>query len=125
MVEYAEEAALVLAADGVVPSLWDVRVVRPLDPAMIADAGRHSLVVTVEDGIRTGGAGAFIADAIADLDQGRVGPPVLSLGVPTAYIPHGRPDAILAQLCLDGAGIAASIAKALCRPAGVLTLDAR
>jgi 1-deoxy-D-xylulose-5-phosphate synthase len=53
MVEYAEDAAAALAADGVLPTLWDVRVVRPLDPAMIADAGRHGLVVTVEDGIRT------------------------------------------------------------------------
>jgi len=125
MVEYAEDAAAALAADGVLPTLWDVRVVRPLDPAMIADAGRHGLVVTVEDGIRNGGAGAFIADAIADLDQGRVGPPVLSLGVPTAYIPHGKPDSILAQLGLDGAGIAAAITKALRRPADALTLDVR
>jgi 1-deoxy-D-xylulose-5-phosphate synthase len=125
MVEYAEEAAATLAADGVRPTVWDVRVVRPLDPAMIADAGRHGLVVTVEDGTRTGGAGAFMADAIADLDEGRVGPPVLTLGVPTAYIPHGNIERILAQLGLDGAGIAAAITKALRRPVDVLTLESR
>ncbi|HLI24520.1 MAG TPA: 1-deoxy-D-xylulose-5-phosphate synthase [Acidimicrobiales bacterium] len=117
MVEAAEEALLLLAAEGVDATLWDVRVVRPLDPAMIADAGHHRLVVTVEDGIRTGGAGAFMADAIADLDQGRVGPPVLNLGIPTAYIPHGSPDRILAQLGLDGPGIAAAITKARRQPA--------
>ncbi|HWG73938.1 MAG TPA: 1-deoxy-D-xylulose-5-phosphate synthase [Acidimicrobiales bacterium] len=119
MVQAAEEAVASLSAEGVDASLWDVRVVRPLDPAMIADAGRHRLVVTVEDGIRTGGAGAFMADAIADLDQGRVGPPVLTLGIPTAYIPHGPPHRILATLGLDGAGIAAAIVKALSRPADV------
>jgi len=113
LLEAAEEAADLLSAEGTEATVWDVRVVRPLDPAMIADAGKHALVVTVEDGIRNGGAGNFIADAIADLHQSRKSPPVLNLGVPTAYIPHGKPDRILAQLGLDGPGIAASIARAM------------
>jgi hypothetical protein len=113
LLEAAEEAADLLSAEGTEATVWDVRVVRPLDPAMIADAGKHGLVVTVEDGIRNGGAGNFIADAIADLHQSRKSPPVLNLGVPTAYIPHGKPDRILAQLGLDGPGIAASIARAM------------
>ena len=113
LVEAAEEAAALLAGEGVEATLWDVRVVRPLDPAMVADAGRHSFVVTVEDGIRNGGAGNFIADAIADLNANRQSPPVLTLGVPTAYIPHGKADRILGQLGLDGPGIAASIFKVI------------
>jgi 1-deoxy-D-xylulose-5-phosphate synthase len=40
---------------------------------------------------------------------------VLILGVPVAYIPHGSPETILAQLGLDGPGIAAAVAKALPR----------
>ena len=85
--------------------------VRPLDPAMVADAARHQLVVTVEDGVREGGAGAFIAQTIADLvaPPRRPAPPVVVLGTPTAYIPHGKPAAIHAQLGLDGPGIAASV----------------
>ena len=79
---------------------------------MIADAGTHDLIVTVEDGIRSGGAGSFIADAVADLRETRSCPPVLTLGLPTAYIPHGGPELILAQLGLDGPGIAAAVAKA-------------
>ena len=46
-----------LAADGVSATVWDARVVKPLDPAMLADAARHPLVVTVEDGLRDGGIG--------------------------------------------------------------------
>jgi 1-deoxy-D-xylulose-5-phosphate synthase len=115
MVGTAEEAADLLAADGVDVTVWDVRVVRPLDPKMVSDAGHHQLVVTVEDGIRTGGAGSAIADAMADLHETRECPPVLVLGVPTAYVPHGQPDRLLAQLGLDGPGIAAAIAKALPR----------
>ena len=113
LLEAAEEAAALLAGEGVEPTLWDVRVVRPLDPVMVADAGEHAFVVTVEDGIRNGGAGNFIADAIADLNANRQSPPVLNLGVPTAYIPHAKADRILGQLGLDGPGIAASIFKAI------------
>jgi 1-deoxy-D-xylulose-5-phosphate synthase len=113
MVQAAEEAAAILADDGIRATVWDVRVVRPLDPFMLADAANHRLVVTVEDGIRVGGAGSFIADAIADLQESRQGPPVLVLGTPSSYIAHGDPSTILAQLGLDGAGIAAAAAKAL------------
>jgi 1-deoxy-D-xylulose-5-phosphate synthase len=113
LLEAAEEAVALLSAEGVEATLWDVRVVRPLDPVMVADAGRHGLVVTVEDGIRNGGAGNFIADAIADLNARRQSPPVLNLGIPTSYIPHAKADRILGQLGLDGPGIAASIFKAL------------
>jgi 1-deoxy-D-xylulose-5-phosphate synthase len=115
MLEAAEEAAEILVADGNDVTVWDVRVVRPLDPQMIADAGRHDLIVTVEDGVRSGGAGSSIADAVADLRETRVSPPVLILGVPVAYIPHGTPELILAQLGLDGPGIAAAVAKTLPR----------
>jgi len=80
---------------------------------MVADASRHRLVVTVEDGIRVGGAGSFMADAIASLDPGRQSPPVLVLGTPLEYIPQGKPPAILASLGLDAAGIAASARTAL------------
>ncbi|MDP8937551.1 MAG: 1-deoxy-D-xylulose-5-phosphate synthase, partial [Actinomycetota bacterium] len=51
MVEAAEEAARLLDRQGVDATLWDVRVVKPLDPAMVADAAAHPLVVTVEDGV--------------------------------------------------------------------------
>jgi 1-deoxy-D-xylulose-5-phosphate synthase len=113
MVEAAEDAAVLLATDGVQPTVWDVRTVRPLDPAMIADAAGHRLIVTVEDGIRMGGAGAFIAQSVADLQESRRCPPTLILGTPTSFIPHGKPAAILAHLGLDGAGVAAATLKAL------------
>jgi 1-deoxy-D-xylulose-5-phosphate synthase len=112
MLEAAEQAAELLVADGIDVTLWDVRVVRPLDPRMTVDAGRHRLVVTVEDGVRSGGAGSFIGDAVADLNETREAPPFLILGVPTAYIPHGSQDQILSQLGLDGPGVAAAVAKA-------------
>ncbi|MGI8661586.1 MAG: 1-deoxy-D-xylulose-5-phosphate synthase [Acidimicrobiales bacterium] len=109
-------AAETLEADGAVSvTVWDVRCVKPLDARMVADAARHPLVLTAEDGVREGGAGSSIADAIATLSlgEGRVPPPVRVLGTPVAFIPHGKPDEILAGLGLDAAGIAAEARRLL------------
>jgi 1-deoxy-D-xylulose-5-phosphate synthase len=114
MVEAAEEAAAKLAADGVDASVWDVRVVSPPDPAMLGDAASHGLVVTVEDGIRVGGAGTFLLDAMRSLPGiDHPLPPVRILGVPRSYIAHGKPDLILSELGLDGPGIASTVTAAL------------
>jgi len=112
MLEAAEDAAVELEERGVSTTIWDPRVVRPLDPAMIRDAARHPLVVTVEDGIRVGGAGMHMADAIAGLDEGRHSPPVVILGTPPEFINYGDAATILASLGLDGPGIAAAVLKA-------------
>ena len=116
MLEAAEGAADVLASQhDVSATVWDVRVCKPLDVEMLRDAARHSLVVTVEDGVRVGGIGSAIADGIASLSEHHVGPPVVLLGTPADFIQHGKVDRILAELSLDAAGIAAAIVKA--RPA--------
>ncbi|HVX20224.1 MAG TPA: 1-deoxy-D-xylulose-5-phosphate synthase [Acidimicrobiales bacterium] len=109
------QAADELARAGVDATVWDVRVVSPPDPAMLADAVDHALVVTAEDGVRLGGAGTFLADAVrkAAAEQGRPAPPVVNLGLPRAYIPQGRADDILAGLGLDGHGVAGSVRDAL------------
>jgi 1-deoxy-D-xylulose-5-phosphate synthase len=107
----AREAAALLAADGVEATVWDVRVVTPLDEEMLADAAAHPLVVTVEDGYREGGAGTAIADRVTGLSDGRV--PTEVLGIPITFIPHGKPDAILAGFGLDGPGVAASARRYL------------
>jgi 1-deoxy-D-xylulose-5-phosphate synthase len=102
MVAASLKAAETLRESGVEATVWDVRSCAPLDPAMIADAARHELVVTIEDGIRDGGIGSTIAGQIADIDPTT---PVKVLGVPTKFIPQAKPDRILAQLGLDTEGI--------------------
>ena len=99
----AEGAAEQLATEGISASVWDPRVVRPLDPEMIRHAASHPYVVTVEDGLREGGIGVSIRDEIEAIDPTTR---VRVLGVPTAHIPQGKPDAILADLGLDAAGVA-------------------
>jgi 1-deoxy-D-xylulose-5-phosphate synthase len=113
MVGPAEEAAAKLLAEGVEATVWDVRVVSPPDPEMLADAARHDLVVTAEDGMRHGGAGMFLADAMASASpEGRV-PPVTVLGIPRTFIAQDKPDQILSRFGLDGPGLAQSVREAL------------
>jgi len=108
MLDAAEAAANRLIASGVSVTLWDARVVKPLDPEMLADAARHPCVLTVEDGVREGGIGNAVQDQLAEHTLGEHEPRVRVLGTPIAYIPHAKPDAILSELGLDPAGITAS-----------------
>ena len=107
MLDAAEAAADSLEAEGLSVSVWDVRCCKPLDPEMISAAARHRWVLTVEDGLRDGGVGMAIADLLTapPIDTP---PTVRVLGVPDRYVPHGKPDAILAALGLDAAGITAA-----------------
>ena len=112
MLAAAQQAADQLVADGISATVWDPRVVKPLDPDMLADAARHPLVVTIEDGLSDGGIGSAIAGSLE-------GTAVRVLGVPTTYLQHGKADDILASLGLDGPGVAASVRAALLRQGGV------
>jgi len=115
MVAACLDAADELAVEGVAATVWDVRVVSPADADMLADAAAHSLVVTAEDGVRHGGAGAFLVDAmsaVVDSEDSR-GPLTRVLGVPRQYIAQGKADDILSSLGLDGPGIAESVRKSL------------
>ena len=74
-------------------------------------SAQHRLVITLEDGIRDGGIGMMLADAVTQesLAIGTVTPHIEILGIPTRFIPHAKPDQILAQLGLDAQGIADTV----------------
>jgi 1-deoxy-D-xylulose-5-phosphate synthase len=117
MLAPAQAAAEALASShGIEAAVWDVRLVKPLDEKMLAEAATYAHVVTLEDGYREGGAGSAIVDRLAESDAGRHdgdGPSVTVLGVPVKFIAHGKPDDILASIGLDAAGIAATVRAVL------------
>jgi 1-deoxy-D-xylulose-5-phosphate synthase len=122
LVEAADEAAGMLQGVEISTTVWDMRLAKPVDDDLVADAGRHRLVVTVEDGVREGGTGARLVDALgrSALVPGRLRgadgqPPVIVLGVPDAYMAHGDPATIRSELGLDGVGIAAAARDGLRR----------
>ncbi len=102
MVAAALAAAERLAERGVDATVWDVRSCAPLDQEMIRDAVRHQRIITVEDGIADGGVGSSMAAEIHAIDPQCC---VDVLGVPTKFIPHAKPDRVLAHIGLDADGI--------------------
>jgi 1-deoxy-D-xylulose-5-phosphate synthase len=113
MLAAAETAAEELATDGIDATVWDVRVVSDPDPSMLADAARHRVVITAEDGVRHGGAGMFLADALRQASPCGTAPPVISRGTPRSYLAQDKPDRILSRLGLDGPGLARTVREAL------------
>ncbi|MGH9300171.1 MAG: transketolase C-terminal domain-containing protein, partial [Acidimicrobiales bacterium] len=110
-------AEIVEEKTSISPSVLDPRVIRPADEELIERLSRARLVITAEDGLRDGGAGAYIA-RLTDEKAARMkrpGPRTVVLGVPTSYLQAAKPDAILHKLGLDGPGIAASVIEALGR----------
>jgi 1-deoxy-D-xylulose-5-phosphate synthase len=85
----------------------NMRFVKPLDAELVKQlAADHDYLVTVEEGSVMGGAGAAVAESLAE--QGIV-KPLLLLGLPDKFIDHGDPAKLLASVGLDAGGIAASI----------------
>jgi 1-deoxy-D-xylulose-5-phosphate synthase len=115
MVARCLEAADALQAEGIDATVYDIRVVSPADPAMLADALGHRCILTVEDGVRVGGAGTHLIDSIGALadERGVALPSYRNLGTPRSFLAHANPEVILSALGLDAAGIAASVRREL------------
>jgi len=85
----------------------NMRFVKPLDRELAFRlATTHDLVVTVEENVVTGGAGAAVAEALA---ADGVSIPMLHLGLPDAFVEHGDPQTLLADCGLDSQGIVRAI----------------
>ena len=110
MVGASLDAAALLAAKGIMATVWDVRSCAPLDQLMIDNAAAHQVVVTVEDGIREGGIGMTIEDLVSHA-HGAQRPSIEVLGIPKQFIPQAKPDAILSRLGLNAEGIAATVQR--------------
>jgi 1-deoxy-D-xylulose-5-phosphate synthase len=110
MVGASLDAAALLAAKGIMATVWDVRSCAPLDQLMIDNAAAHQVVVTVEDGIREGGIGMTIEDLVSHAHDAQR-PSIEVLGIPKQFIPQAKPDAILSRLGLNAEGIAATVQR--------------
>jgi 1-deoxy-D-xylulose-5-phosphate synthase len=96
-----------LVAQGVGVTVVDPRWVKPVDPALVALARRHRLVVTVEDNGRVGGVGAAIAQEFRDSG---VAVPVRDFGIPQRFLQHAKRPAVLTDVGLTGQALAREIA---------------
>lgn len=106
MVKPALEAGEALNA-----TVANMRFVKPLDDALVASlAAEHDLLVTVEENVIMGGAGGAVAES---LTQRGIRVPLLRLGLPDHFLPHGDIAKLLARCGLDDTGIVAAVRAAL------------
>ena len=111
----AVAAAAKLTEQGYGVTVVDPRWVRPVPVELIELVTGHRLVVTVEDGVRTGGIGEAVAATLRDAG---VPVPVRTVGVPVAWHPHGSRGELLADLGLTAPDLARQVASWLITPAG-------
>jgi 1-deoxy-D-xylulose-5-phosphate synthase len=99
------------AAESLDASVADMRFVKPLDLELLKELVQdHRLLVTLEENAIAGGAGAAVAEALAELG---LYVPVLHLGLPDRFIEHGDPAKMLAGCGLDASGIEARVREAI------------
>ncbi|RLU77121.1 1-deoxy-D-xylulose-5-phosphate synthase [Streptomyces griseocarneus] len=110
MADAAVRAARSLEAEeGIGATVIDPRWVVPVNAGLVHLVARHQLTVTVEDNTRTGGFGSTLAQACTDAG---VTTPVVCLGLPRAFVPHGPRERILARHSLDATGITSAVLAA-------------
>lgn len=99
----ALDVARRLASEGVrctvADSLWCV----PVSPELVLLAGRHKLVVSLEDNLVTGGLGQRLRGV---LDDTRVPVGVMALGLPQRFLSQGSRDEVLAAVGLTDKAVA-------------------
>jgi 1-deoxy-D-xylulose-5-phosphate synthase len=110
MVKYACDAAQILQNHGVDARVVDMRWVTPLDADAIRRAAACKLLVTLEEGVVSGGAGEGVLDVLSHMD---LHPKTMVLGVPDVFTLHGDVERVFADLGIDASGIASQILQAL------------
>ncbi|AKZ61657.1 1-deoxy-D-xylulose-5-phosphate synthase [Herbaspirillum hiltneri N3] len=102
-------APALAAGDKLNATVANMRFIKPLDVELVKQlAAGHDALVTVEEGCIMGGAGAAVAEALAEAG---IVKPILHLGLPDRFIDHGDAAQLLAKCGLDSDGIAASIVQ--------------
>lgn len=113
MVEHAEQAAKLLAGQGIEAAVVNMRFVKPLDEELILRyAAEKKLLVTLEENVLAGGFGSAVAECLADHG---VQVPLLRFGIPDRFIEQGTRQELLSLCRLQPQQLAAAILMALGR----------
>lgn len=113
MVCRANEAAGLLAAEGISASVLDMHTLKPLDASAVLEAARTGAVVTVEEHTVAGGLGGAVAELLAQACPTKM----KLMGLPVEPLFNGSSAEVLEHYALTPAGIARE-ARALIGRAG-------
>ena len=107
-VQLGVEVAEGLHAQGIGVEVLDPRWVKPVPMYVVDQAAKARIVVVIEDGIRVGGVGAAVSQALRDRN---VDVPVRNFGTPLLFLDHAKRASILSELGLTGQAITRSITE--------------
>jgi 1-deoxy-D-xylulose-5-phosphate synthase len=97
------------AADALDATLVNMRFVKPLDEALVAEiAATHRAIVTLEENAVAGGAGSAVLEHLQRIGSAV---PVLQLGVPDGFVEHGTREDNLASAGLDAPAVRAAVER--------------
>ena len=106
--EVAERAG----AQGIGVTVVDPRWVAPVPEELVELARSYRLVITVEDGGRTGGVGSRISQALRDAD---IDVPTRDVGIPQRFLDHASRAQVLAEIGLTAQDVARKVVETVAR----------
>ncbi|MFA5286656.1 MAG: 1-deoxy-D-xylulose-5-phosphate synthase [Candidatus Omnitrophota bacterium] len=107
MVAPSLEAAELLRKEGHLGSVINARFSRPLDKKLLEEMGKKfKFIFTAEEGIIDSGFGCAL--------EGLISKPVIKIGLPCKFIPHGKRELLLEKYGLSAKAIADKIQSVIC-----------
>jgi 1-deoxy-D-xylulose-5-phosphate synthase len=89
-------AADLLAEHGIAVTVADARFAKPIDAGLVAQlAAEHELLVTVEEGVLSGGFGSAVWETLSDAG---ITARILRVGLPDKFVTHGAPKLLHAEV---------------------------
>ncbi len=119
MTAVAESVREKLMEKGYSCTLINARFVKPIDTELIRQTAEdHSLIVTMEENVLSGGFGEHVTEyaAVSDLNA-----EILNIAIPDVFVPHGAVSVLREKLGLDSDSIVQRILKKLSDMEGSLT----
>ena len=114
MVKTAERVREILKEKGYSVSLINVRFVKPIDEEAIKEACRdHTLIVTMEENVTTGGYGEKVLNY---MNLSGLRNRHLNISLPDAYIEHGNVELLKQEVGIDAGSIVRRICDLLEEP---------
>jgi 1-deoxy-D-xylulose-5-phosphate synthase len=97
---------------------YDMRWLKPIDESILAEVvEKYHTIITVEDGVISGGLGSAVAEFILDYSKFKTPnsklPHLIRLGVNDQFVEHGSTKELYHLLKLDKEGICESLLQAL------------
>lgn len=105
------KACKFLLKENISPAHFDIRFLKPMDEDLLHEVFKNfDKIVTVEDGVVTGGLGTAVLEFMADHDYKAK---VVRLGIPDRFIEQGPQEELWKRCGYDAGGIADTVVELL------------